>query len=153
MGIAAGWKWLQIKPNGGLLCKPCYISRFSYHRMSSEQIGWLLYGNKIFYNISFCDCCDNWVLGVVRGLIFEYGDFKNAFNEAKRSRDSVVRIATGYGLDDRAVGVRVPVGSRIFSFPCPDRLWGPPNSYPMATGGSFPGGKAAGARSWPITSS
>jgi hypothetical protein len=31
------------------------------------------------------------------------------------SRDSVVRIATSYGLDDRGVGVRVPVGSRIFS--------------------------------------
>jgi hypothetical protein len=26
------------------------------------------------------------------------------------SRDSVVGIATGYGLDDRRVGVRVPVG-------------------------------------------
>jgi hypothetical protein len=31
------------------------------------------------------------------------------------SRDSAVGIATGYGLDDREVGVRVPVGSRIFS--------------------------------------
>jgi hypothetical protein len=37
-------------------------------------------------------------------------------------------IATGYGLDDRGVGVRVPVGSRIFSSPRrPDRLWGPPS--------------------------
>jgi hypothetical protein len=32
-----------------------------------------------------------------------------------RSRDSAVGIATGYGLNDRGVGVRVPVGSRIFS--------------------------------------
>jgi hypothetical protein len=32
-----------------------------------------------------------------------------------RSQDSVVGIATGYGLDDRGVIVRVPVGSRIFS--------------------------------------
>jgi hypothetical protein len=31
------------------------------------------------------------------------------------SRDSVVGIATGYELDDGGVGVRVPVGSRIFS--------------------------------------
>jgi hypothetical protein len=31
------------------------------------------------------------------------------------SRDSVVSIATSYGLDDRGVGVRVLVVSRIFS--------------------------------------
>jgi hypothetical protein len=37
-----------------------------------------------------------------------------------------VGIATGYGLDDRGVRVRVPVGARIFSSPRrPDRLWGP----------------------------
>jgi hypothetical protein len=30
------------------------------------------------------------------------------------SRDSAVGIATGYGLNDRGVGVQVPVGSRIF---------------------------------------
>jgi hypothetical protein len=29
--------------------------------------------------------------------------------------DSAVGIATGYGLDDQGVGVRVPVGLRIFS--------------------------------------
>jgi hypothetical protein len=54
------------------------------------------------------------------------------------SRDSVVGIATGYGLDDREVGVRVAIGFRIFSSPCRlDRLWG--------IGGAFAGGKAAGA--------
>jgi glutamine synthetase len=31
------------------------------------------------------------------------------------SRDNVVGIAISYGLDDRRVGVRVPVGSRILS--------------------------------------
>jgi hypothetical protein len=37
-------------------------------------------------------------------------------------RDSVVGITTGYGLDDRGVGVRVPVGLRIFFSPRrPDR--------------------------------
>jgi hypothetical protein len=30
--------------------------------------------------------------------------------------DSAVGIATGYGLDDRGVGVRTTVGSRIFLF-------------------------------------
>jgi hypothetical protein len=34
----------------------------------------------------------------------------------------------GCGLDDREVGFRLTVGSRIFTSPCrPDRLWGPPN--------------------------
>jgi hypothetical protein len=45
-----------------------------------------------------------------------------------RNRDSTVGIATGHGPDDRGVGVRIPVGSRIFSFSRrPDRLWGPPS--------------------------
>jgi hypothetical protein len=44
------------------------------------------------------------------------------------SRDSVVGIATVYGLNDRGVAVRIPVGSRIFFSPLrPDQLWGPPN--------------------------
>jgi hypothetical protein len=35
---------------------------------------------------------------------------------------------SGYGLDDRGVGVRMPVGARIFSSPHrPDLLWGSPN--------------------------
>jgi hypothetical protein len=44
----------------------------------------------------------------------------------ERSRDSSVGIATGYGLDNGGVGVRVPVGPRIFSSPRrPDGFWGP----------------------------
>jgi hypothetical protein len=63
---------------------------------------------------------------------------------ARICQDSAVGIATGYGLDDRGVGVRVPVGSRIFSSQCRlDLLWGPPNLLSMPTEGSFPGGKAA----------
>jgi hypothetical protein len=34
-----------------------------------------------------------------------------------QSQERVVGIATGCGLDDRGVGVRVPVGSRILSSP------------------------------------
>jgi hypothetical protein len=46
----------------------------------------------------------------------------------KLSRGSVVGIATGYGLDEREVGVRFPVGSKIFSSPSlQGRLWGPLN--------------------------
>jgi hypothetical protein len=61
-------------------------------------------------------------------------------------RDSVVGIATGYRLDDRGVGVQVPVGSRILSSPRrPERLWVPPDLLCNGYGASFPGGKAAGA--------
>jgi hypothetical protein len=54
---------------------------------------------------------------------------------------SAVGIATGYGLDERGVGVRVPVGSKIFSSPHrPERLWGPQNL--LSSG--FPGVKRSG---------
>jgi hypothetical protein len=69
------------------------------------------------------------------------------------SRDSAVGIATGYGLEDWEVGVWVPVWSRIFTSPCrPDRHWGPPNLLHKGYRELFPGGKAAGAWSWPLTS-
>jgi hypothetical protein len=52
---------------------------------------------------------------------------------------SAFGIATGNGLDDQGVGVRAPVGSRIFSFPRhPDRLWGPPCLLSNGHGGLFP---------------
>jgi hypothetical protein len=45
-----------------------------------------------------------------------------------KSQDRAVGIVTGYGLDDRGVTVRVPIGSRIISSPRrPDRLWAPPS--------------------------
>jgi hypothetical protein len=69
------------------------------------------------------------------------------------SRDSSVGIATGYDLDDRGVGVRVPVGQE-FSLPHVVQTGSRahPASSPMGTGGSFPRGKVAGACSWPLTS-
>jgi hypothetical protein len=70
------------------------------------------------------------------------------------SRDSIVGIATGYGLDDLGVGVRVPVGSKSFCSPRrPHRLWGPLSLLSTGHRGSFPGVKAAGAWSWPLNSS
>jgi hypothetical protein len=58
-----------------------------------------------------------------------------------KSRDSSVGIATSYGLDDRGVGVRVPVGTRIFFFPRrPGRLWGPPSFLYNGYRGPFPRG-------------
>jgi hypothetical protein len=54
------------------------------------------------------------------------------------SLGSAVGIPTGYGMDDRGVGVSllhtVQTGSGA-----------DPASYPMGTMGSFPGGKATGA--------
>jgi hypothetical protein len=68
------------------------------------------------------------------------------------SQNNAVGVATGYGLDDRGVGVRVLVESRIFSSPRrPDRLWGPSSLYRMGNGGSFSGGKETVAWSWPLT--
>jgi hypothetical protein len=64
-----------------------------------------------------------------------------------------LRISTGYGLDDRGVGVRAPVESRIFSSPRrPDRLWGTSNLVSNGYRGLFPRGKADGALSSPLTS-
>jgi hypothetical protein len=41
----------------------------------------------------------------------------SAYLHVPGSQDSVVGIATGYGLDDRWIGIAVTVGARIFSSP------------------------------------
>jgi hypothetical protein len=56
-------------------------------------------------------------------------------------------IATGYGLDDRGVVVRIAVGQEFSLLHVVQTGSGvhPTSNYPMCTRGSFPGGKAAGA--------
>jgi hypothetical protein len=60
---------------------------------------------------------------------------------------SSVGIALGYGLDDRGSRVRFPAGDGNFSLHhrVQNGSGVHPASYPMGTGSSFPGGKAAGA--------
>jgi hypothetical protein len=56
-----------------------------------------------------------------------------------------IGIATGYGLDEREVGVRVPVRARFSSSPrCPDRFWGPPSLLSNVNRFLFLRDKAAG---------
>jgi len=62
---------------------------------------------------------------------------------------------TGYGLENRMIGVRFPAGAGNFSLRhrCVQNCSGAhPASYPLGTRGRFPGGKAAGSWSWPLTS-
>jgi hypothetical protein len=56
------------------------------------------------------------------------------------SRDSSVGIATGYGLDDRGVGVRVPVRVKNFLFSTASRSNLGPNQPPIqwVPGAPFP---------------
>jgi hypothetical protein len=60
----------------------------------------------------------------------------------------------GYGLDDQGSGVRFPAGAGNFSLNhCVQTSSGAhPASYPMGIRDYFPGGKVAGAWSWPLTS-
>jgi hypothetical protein len=69
------------------------------------------------------------------------------------SRDSSVAIALGYGLDDWGSRVLFPAGAGYFSLHhrVQNGSGAHPASYPMGTGGSFPGGKEGGVRSWPLT--
>jgi hypothetical protein len=67
------------------------------------------------------------------------------FLPPRKSRDSSVGIAAGYGLDGRGVGVRVPVGDFSLLHVVQTGSGAEPASYPMGTGTSFPGDNAAWA--------
>jgi hypothetical protein len=69
-------------------------------------------------------------------------------------RDSSVGIALSYGLDVWGSRVQFPVEAGNFSLHhrIQNGSGAHPASYPMDTKESFPGGKAAGAWSWPLTS-
>jgi hypothetical protein len=71
--------------------------------------------------------------------------FHSSLHSSRRSSGSIV---SDYGLDDRAIEVRSPTGAEdSSSSPCVQNGSGAhPASYPMGTGGSFPGGKARPGR-------
>jgi hypothetical protein len=69
-----------------------------------------------------------------------------------KSRIGSVGIATDYGLDDRMIGVRIPAGNYSLRHRVQPGTGAHPASYKIGAGGSYPGGKAAGAWSWPLTS-
>jgi hypothetical protein len=79
-------------------------------------------------------------------IYFTIGSFSTGYISVK-SRDSSVGIATGYGQDDRMIGVRFPEGAGNFSLRhhVLARSGAHPASYLMGTRNSFLGGKAAGA--------
>jgi hypothetical protein len=102
-------------------------------KLSSEQLrtSWVLK--------QLCPKCDGDEFLKSQGIY----QFVYSTNLFLGSRDSSVGLATGYRLGDRGVGVRVALGVRIFSSPCPpDRFWGPPSLLSNGYLGSFPGGKA-----------
>jgi hypothetical protein len=81
--------------------------------------------------------------------------YKISFGKPEgKSRRSSVGKETGYELDDRDLGARLSAEAENFSFfhRVQTGSEARPASYPMGTGGSFPGSKAAGASSWPLTS-
>jgi hypothetical protein len=71
-----------------------------------------------------------------------------------KSLGSSVGRELGYRLDDRGSRVRFPVGAGNFALHhrVQNGSGAHPASYPVNTGGTFPGDKAADARSWPLTS-
>jgi hypothetical protein len=63
----------------------------------------------------------------------------------KRSRDSSAGIATGYGMGDREVRVRVEGKKFSLLHVVQTGSGAHPDSNPMGTVGSFPGNKETGA--------
>jgi hypothetical protein len=91
----------------------------------------------------FSRCC---IISTVERADDVTGDFI-LYVTWKKSRDSSVGIALGYGLDDRGSRVRFSAGAGNFSLHhrVQNGSGAHPPSYQMGTSGSFPGGKVAGA--------
>jgi hypothetical protein len=79
---------------------------------------------------------------ISRNVIFDM-----VTDHTSQSRGSSGSIVSDCGLDDRAIEVRSLTGADFSSSPCVQTSSGAhPDSYPMGTGGSFPGVKARPGR-------
>jgi hypothetical protein len=103
---------------------------FRSHRSYLHHLVKALVSELVQAYDTICQCC------ILRS--FRWYNIDSGYH-CSRSLGSVVNIATAYGLDGGGFGVRVPVGSRIFSSPTrPDRLCGPPNLLSNGYRGLFP---------------
>jgi hypothetical protein len=119
-----------------------------------------LYRYFVSKSSQFCrhnTLCCFWTSNTKGKRIFRYRLSPETFEYTLvqcKSRDSSVGIVLAYGLDGRGSRVRFPAGAENCSLHhrVQNGSGAHPASYPMGTRGSFPGGKAARAWSWPLTS-
>jgi hypothetical protein len=132
-----------------------------YWNSKLETIGLRASGFEILHLIKIINTygITRHVTGIKTYIFSEKFAFLKLFTiKPKQLRKASPRIRAGialsYGLDHRGSRVRFPAGAGNFSLHhCIQNGPGAhPASYPMSTRDSFPGSKAAGAWSWPLTS-
>jgi hypothetical protein len=115
---------------------------FYLYFVTFAKVRLVKYQNRL-YLFNFSTLCIN----IKKNIRMEVTDNDKLFLQfVKRGRDSSGSIASDYGLDDRAIGVRSPAGAKDFSSSlCVQTGSGAhPASCIIGTGGPFPGGKSAG---------
>jgi hypothetical protein len=106
--------WERSDSNEGLKEYSLYINKTSLSITNITSITKYVY--VLHKHIPHLLAFTSWNATVVSSLyIFSYIYIYIYIYLVSMSQDSAVGISSGYGLDDRGVGVRVPVGSRIFS--------------------------------------
>jgi hypothetical protein len=116
----------KIKTGRWIMSKRLIIAKIiAAYSGNNAKNKYSLWGNIQFFNVKAGGgtYSSHWAL---EGIINEIRTFHN---KCETIIDlSAVDIATGYGLDGRRVGIRVPVGVRFIHSPLRlDRFWGPPS--------------------------